>query len=248
MNQLTVVALAGLLALATTGCGPSRDDVQELKDTQAQILEKLSKLEEAQKAQAAARRPGRPAEDYNKVHNIEVGEAPMLGNPNAPITVVEYSDFECPYCARTAPDVKALLDKYPDKVRIVYKHFPLSFHRNARPTAVAAVAAQDQGRFWEFHDVVFAKTSQRQLNAQDVEKYAAEAGLDVERFKQDLAGKGEAYDKRVSADFADGQRVDVRGTPTLYINGKKVQNRSVEGMSQMVEALLAETAQGQAGG
>ena len=122
----------------------------------------------------------------------------------------------------------------------MFKHFPLAFHRAARPTAIASVAAQDQGKFWEYHDVLFKKTGARELKPDQAElvKYAEEAGLDVERFKADLEGKKAEYDKKVSADYAEGQRVEVRGTPTLYLNGKKVRNRSAAAMAKVVDELL----------
>lgn len=240
MKQLTIGALVAVFALGVLGCEPAtKQDMEALKQQQAEILKKLAALEEGQKKLTPARR-GPPAEDYEKVHKIDVSQAPVLGNPNAPITVVEYSDFECPYCARSAPDVKALQAKYPDKVRVVYKHFPLNFHKSARPSAIASVAAQEQGKFWEYHDVLFAATGKRQLSGsdEDLAKYAAEAGLDVDKFKADMAANKDAYGKRVDADYKEGANVTVRGTPTVYINGKKVQNRSVEGMSATVDQIL----------
>jgi len=245
MKRITIGALAPLLALGLVACQPAtKDDIQALKEQQAEILAKLAALDESVKkvAAAAPARRGPPAEDFDKVHQIDVSSAAVLGNPNAPITVVEFSDFECPYCARSAPDVKALQAKYPDKGRVVYKHFPLGFHKSARPTAIASVAAQEQGKFWEYHDVLFEATANRQLSGSqdDLVKYAEKAGLDVDRFKKDMAAKQAEYDKRVNEDYASGQKASVRGTPTLYINGKKVQDRSVQGMSATVEKLIAD--------
>ncbi len=241
MRNWTTNLLAGLLALGLVACQPAtKDDVEELKAQQAEILAKLAALDG--KIGAAPARRGPPAEDYDKVHKIDLTGAPILGNPNAAITVVEYSDFQCPYCARTAPDIKALHAKYPDQVRVVYKHFPLGFHEAARPAAVASVAAQEQGKFWEYHDVVFEATAKRQLSGSDEElvKYAQQAGLDVEQFKKDMADNKAAYEARIDGDYKEGQRVDVRGTPTLYINGKKVRNRSVAGMSEVIDQILKE--------
>ena len=243
MKRLSKVALAAALALGVVACQPAtKEDVEALKEQQGEILKKLAALEEGIKNAAAPARRGPPPEDYDKVHQIDLDGAPVLGNPNAPITIVEYSDFECPYCARTAPEVKQVLEKYPDKVRIVYKHFPLSFHRAARPTAVGSVAAHEQGKFWEYHDVLFEATSKRQLagSDEDLIKYAEKAGLDVEQFKKDLATKRAEFEKRVSEDFVSGQKVNVRGTPTLYLNGKKVRNRSLPALSAEIDKLLAE--------
>ena len=243
MKQLTIGALAAVLALGVLACEPAtKQDMEALKQQQAEILKKLAALEEGQKKLVPAARPGPPAEDYNKVHKIDVGSSPILGNANAPITLVEYSDFQCPYCARSAPDMKALQAKYPGKVRVVYKHFPLGFHKSARPTAIASVAAQEQGKFWEYHDVLFEATDKRQLahSDEDLAKYAEQAGLDVAKFKADMAANKEAYEKRVDADHKQGTTVTVRGTPTVYINGKKIQNRSVAGMSATVDQILKE--------
>ena len=242
MKRFLTSSLAAVLALGVLGCEPAtKQDVEEIKAQQAEILAKLAAIEEAQKKGAAPARRA-PTEDYNKVHKINVTGAPILGNPNAPITLVEYSDFQCPYCARTAPDVKAVLEKYPDKVRVVYKHFPLSFHKAAKPAAVASLAAQEQGKFWEFHDVIFEATASRSLapSDEDMAKYAEKAGLDVARFKADLTANRAEYAKRVDQDYVEGQRVDVRGTPTLYLNGKKVQNRSVPGVSAKIDEIIAQ--------
>lgn len=243
MITRTTGVIAGLLALGLVACQPAtKEDIEELKAQQAQILAQLAELTKAAAAAPAARQ-GPPPEDYNTVHKIATDNAPILGNPNAPITLVEYSDFQCPYCARTAPDVKQIHEKYPDKVRVVYKHFPLSFHAAAKPAAIASVAAQEQGKFWEFHDVLFEASSKRQLAAtdEDMVKYAQKAGLDVDRFKKDMATKKAEYEKAVNEDYSEGQRVDVRGTPTLYLNGKKVRNRSVAGLSEEIDELLEES-------
>jgi protein-disulfide isomerase len=230
--QTSIAALAAGLALA---CGPSAKDVQEIRDSLQQISTRLDAIEQIlSPLKAAAPRQ----EDFNKAYDIAVGESPIKGNPNAPVTLVEYSDFQCPFCAKADPGLKELAAKFPDKLRIVFKHFPLDFHETARPLAIASMAAQEQGRFWEFHDVVFKATTANNLSASDaaVEGYAKAAGLDLARFKRDLKEKAEAYEQRVQADMKQGSEVDVRGTPTLYINGKKVQDRSIEGMSRMVEA------------
>jgi protein-disulfide isomerase len=125
-------------------------------------------------------------------------------------------------------------------VRIAYKHFPLSFHPAAKPAAIASVAAQEQGKFWEFHDVIFEATTKRQLKGSDEDmlKYAEQAGLDMDQFKADMAANKADYEKRVNADYVEGQKVQVRGTPTLYLNGKKVRNRSQDGLSATIDEML----------
>jgi protein-disulfide isomerase len=233
----SIGVLAACLALA---CGPSAKDMQEIRAALEQITTKLDAIEQQV---AGPRRmagpPQRPSEDFEKVYDIEMGESPIKGDPNAPVTLVVYSDFECPFCARADPGLKELASKYPQKLRVAFKHYPLSFHATARPLAIASMAAQEQGRFWEFHDVLFKNTGALQATDAAIEGYAREAGLDVERFKRDRKEKAQAYDRRIEQDIAGGNKVDVRGTPTLYINGKKVQDRSIEGMSAMVDAAAA---------
>ncbi len=240
--KLILASTAALaLVMSALACQPpgAAADLQEIKQQQAQILEKLAALEEGQKklqTAGGAARAQRPQEEFNKVYEIDVGKAPIKGNPNARVTIVEYSDFQCPFCSRAQPVIEAVLKKYPDDVRLVFKHFPLGFHKAARPTAIASLAAHKQGKFWEMHDVLFETSSK--LDAAKIPEYAKQAGLDMERFIVDLEANRTEYDKLVSADYNSGTKVDVRGTPTLYINGKKVRVRTVEGMSAMVDAVL----------
>ncbi|MCP4007330.1 MAG: thioredoxin domain-containing protein [bacterium] len=242
MRHLAVVGFALLVLVGSLGCQPpgsaSKADVDAISAKQDEILAKLTALEAGQKrlAAAPAKRPGPPPEDFNKVHKINTAGSPVLGNPDAPIELVEYSDFQCPFCDRVRPVLKEVLEKNQGKVKLVFKHFPLSFHRSARPAAVASMAAAEQGKFWEMHDVLFE--NHRSLDSSKFEEYAQKAGLDVERFKADLAKNKAAYEKKVSSDFSEGQSNDVRGTPSLYIGGKKVRARSPEAMSAMIEEAL----------
>ncbi len=234
--QTSIGVLAASLALA---CGPSASEVREIRDSLQQISTRLDSIEQLLSPLRAVAQQRPPQEDFSKVYQIEVGDSPIKGDPNAPVTLVEYSDFQCPYCAKALPGIKELAAKYPQKLRVVFKHYPLGFHESARPLAIASMAAQEQGRFWEFHDVVFSNNSKLEATDDAIAGYAKAAGLDVERFNRDRKEKAEAYEKRVEKEIAQGNSVDVRGTPTLYINGKKVENRSLEGMSQMVEAAAA---------
>jgi protein-disulfide isomerase len=226
------IALAfGLLA--AFGCGPTREEIQELRDGQKQILDKLAALEQKIGAPRAAGAPRAP-EDYDRVYAIPLDGAPIRGKQDAPVTIVEFSDFQCPFCARTQPMLEQALEKYGERVRIVYKHFPLSFHPAAMPAAVASAAAQEQGKFWELHDVFFQQG--QSLSTDRFDDYAKQAGLDVERFRKDLTEKHAEYERRVQQDYRHGLEADVRGTPSLYVNGKKLRERSLEGMSAQIEA------------
>jgi protein-disulfide isomerase len=225
------------LCIGLAGCNPQQaKDIAEIKSKQDEILQRLTAIEEGQKKLQPPARAARAEEDFDKSHTIAVAGSPVRGKADAPVTIVEFSDFQCPFCARSNPIVDGVLAKYPDKVNYVFKHFPLAFHAAARPAAIASIAAQEQGKFWEMHEVLFA--NQASLDASKLESYAKQAGLDVARFKKDLETNKAEYEKRVDAEFALGQSVDVRGTPTLYVGGKKVRVRTVEGMSAMIDEQL----------
>jgi protein-disulfide isomerase len=243
MKRFATLALTTLVAFGLAAC-QSEERLKNIEEQQAAILEKLTAMEQTLKGARAAAKPQRPQEDYSKIYAINYKGASIKGNPNAPVTLTEWSDFECPYCAGVVAPIQALLEKYPDQLRVAYKHFPLSFHKSARPTAIASMAAAEQGCFWGFHDVLFEATSKRQLDAGKIDEYAATAGCDVAKFSADLEANRDAYAKRVDADYKEGASADVRGTPALYINGRKVRDRSVEGMSAMIDAAAKEATAG----
>ncbi len=152
------------------------------------------------------------------VQNIEVGNAPSRGPKNAPVTIVAYSDFECPFCSRVVPTLKQLEEEYKGKIRVAFKHQPLNFHQNAKPAAMASMAAHEQGKFWEYHDKLFA--NQRALDRVSLERYAEELKLDMGKFK--AAMDSNKYDAQISADMAEATRVGVNGTPSFFINGRSL--------------------------
>jgi protein-disulfide isomerase len=152
------------------------------------------------------------------VQNIEVGNAPAVGPKNAPITIVAYSDFECPFCGRAVPTLKQIEDEYKGKVRIAFKHSPLPFHQNAKPAAAAAMAAHEQGKFWEMHDKLFA--NQRALDRASLERYAEELKLNMPKFKAALDSN--KYEQQITTDMAEASNVGVNGTPTFFINGRSL--------------------------
>jgi protein-disulfide isomerase len=173
-----------------------------------------------------------PADQAGK---IAASDAPGYGPEGAAVTVVEFSDFECPYCSMAATSVTELKTKYGDRVRFVFRQFPLDFHKKAHLTAQASLAANAQGKFWEFHDKVFA--NQKSIERADLEKYAEEIGLDMGKFKKAL-DEG-TYKDAVDADLALGKEVFVGGTPTMFVNGERVQNATdVPSVSAMIDAKL----------
>lgn len=146
-------------------------------------------------------------------------EAPAKGAAEPLVTIVEYSDFECPYCGAFAATLGELVAAYPDDVRVVFQNFPLAMHPGAEPAARAAIAAQAQGRFWAMHDRLFAE---RHANGTErLVELAVELGLDPERFRADL--EAEATAARVRDEQARGRSLGVRSTPNFFINGKLVE-------------------------
>src|SRR5262249_38777125 len=134
---------------------------------------------------AAAPGAGAPAEDKT-VYKVDAGNAPAKGPKSAPVQIVEFSDFQCPFCSRVVPTVKQIEEKYGNKVHFAFRNYPLPFHQNAQIAAEAAAAANAQGKFWQMHDKMFA--NQQALDRASLEKYASEIGLDVAKFKSDLDG------------------------------------------------------------
>ena len=169
---------------------------------------------------------------------INTADAPTLGNPDAPVAIVVFDDFECPYCARAVPLLKQAQSSYGDKVKLVYKNFPLSSHRNARTAATAALAAQRQGKFWPLYDLLYENYNQ--LNPQKIRDLAAQVGLDMARFDQDM--KDQKLQQRIDADLQEGQQAGVHGTPTIFINGHLLQERSMAGFKQLIDAELTKLA------
>ena len=142
---------------------------------------------------------------------------PSLGRASAPVTLIEFSDFQCPFCQRVAPTLKKIRDTYGDKVRIVWKDFPLTqIHPQAFKAGEAAHCAGDQGKYWEYHDRLFA--NQQQLQPEDLKKHATEIGLDASAFSACLDSS--KYGERVRNGVAEGTRLGVNSTPTIYVNGR----------------------------
>ncbi|MBU0898986.1 MAG: DsbA family protein [Nanoarchaeota archaeon] len=136
----------------------------------------------------------------------------------AAVTIIEYSDFQCPYCARVVPTINQIKQTYGDKVEMVYKHFPLNFHDQAQKAAEASEAAREQGKFWEMHDKIFE--NQNSMSVANYKKWAAELGLNTEQFNAALdSGK---YAQLVNNDLQEGKVAGVSGTPTFFINGQKL--------------------------
>ena len=152
------------------------------------------------------------------VRDVPVQGRPVYGNERAPVTLVVFADFQCPMCKHEAPELRAAVDKHR-QTRLVFKHFPLTHaHPRAEAAALAAEAAHMQGKFWDMHDQLFAH--QDALEDADLERYATEIGLDVAQWKEDMAS--EEVKRMVAQDQADGMKLDIGGTPTVYVSGREV--------------------------
>jgi len=173
------------------------------------------------------------------VVQIPIADSPLMGDPDAPVSITVFDDFECPYCAKAVPLLKQVVTAYQDKVNLVYKHFPLGMHKNARSAAIASMAAQEQGKFWPYHDLLFAnynKLSDKKLTA-----LAEEAGLDMARFVRDL--KDPRFQQRLQTEQQLGRKIGVRGTPTIFVNGRLLPQRSRAAFDQLISAELAKLEQ-----
>lgn len=161
---------------------------------------------------------------------------PAVGPTDAKVTVVEFSDFECPACAEVQSVMKGLHDKYKDKsVRFVFRQYPLPSHANASLAAEASLIANAQGKFWQYHDLLFA--DQTKLSRDDLIKYAEQVGLDKDDFARELDKK--PFEQFIQQEKADGKALGLQGTPTVYINGVQYQGApTVEAMSKVIDAGL----------
>ena len=173
---------------------------------------------------------GRSPETANQVFSpltaVATASDHVKGNPEATLTLVEYSDFQCPACAAYYPMLKQLTSDFSEEVKFVYRHFPLrQSHRNAEAAARAAVAAARQDRFWPMHDLLFenqARWAETRLAKDEFIEYASTLGLNLDQFRADL--DSDETKRQVQDDYASGLKSDVKGTPTFFLNGQKLIN------------------------
>jgi protein-disulfide isomerase len=201
-------------------------------------LQQIQKKLDAISANVQLRQPqGPPPEDMNKVYTIDPGVSSILGNKNAPVTIVEFSDFQCPFCNRFYPVLKDVLGAYPGKVRVIIKNFPLQFHSNARPAAKLAMAANEQGKFQGMMEALLA--SGGDVTEPKIKEYAKNLGLNYNKLMADYKNKDAQWEKQVQDDMQLAAMVDVRGTPTSYINGRKTNARDLNSFKVQIDAILA---------
>ena len=158
-------------------------------------------------------RPGEP--QPGEAYRIDIKGAPSKGAKDALVTMVAFSDFQCPFCGRVGPTIDQLMEKYKGKLRVVWRNLPLAFHDRAKPAAIAAMAAHQQGKFWPMHDLLFK--NQQNLTPEDIEGHAQKIGLNMAKFKASIGDEKTA--KQVESDIALAEKVGARGTPSFFING-----------------------------
>ena len=209
---------------------------QGLEALRADMKKVLTELKGIRAAQAKSKRKRQP--DTN-IYDVTIGSSPTLGPKDAPVTIVAFGDFQCPYYVREYPKIKRILNQYPDKVRLVFKHFPLTFHKKARPAHAAAEFAHRTARpqiFWKMHGMIIAAPAK--LDAADLRGYAGSLGLNLAKFDELLADPNK-IDELLKADMAEARKCRVRGTPTVLINGLKLTDRSINGYKARIDHLLA---------
>ncbi len=167
-----------------------------------------------------------------KCYTVDTSQAPIRGDVKAPVTIVEFSDFECPACRAVEPMLKQVLAEY-SKVRLVFMNYPLPMHPNAMNAAMAAVAAGKQGKFWSYHDKLYENQDKQTMA--DLVRYALEMKLDVNKFQADM----QAARERVEKDRAEGKKVELTGTPGILINGCKAKLGSIEELRSYIEAEMS---------
>lgn len=215
-----------------------KGDYAQLKEPLAHYLQSREKnmAEEAFAAEMRRRAEIQLflAEPEPSVYSIKIDDQPVKGNPSAPVTIVEFTDYQCPSCANLQPAVEQLLKEFGDKVRLVARDFPMPKHPYAFKAAEAAEAAREQGKYWEYAALLYS--NQTSLAVEDLKKYAGQLGLDRQMFDQALAsGK---FADQVRRDLQDGMKVGVYSTPAIFINGKQVPAKTYETLKQAVEAAI----------
>ncbi len=204
-----------------------------------QFKKVLSELAAVKKGQAPATR--NPRKPDTKIYDINVGDSPYLGAKDALVTIVEFSDFQCGFCVREYPKLQQLVKEYPNDVKVVFKHYPLSFHKKAKPASAATVlAAKQKGNdaFWEMHDKIIAGGTKK-LDVPILRGYAEEMGLDLAAFDAVMTNPAK-IDELLKDDLAEAKKCGVRGTPTVLINGLKQSPRTIEAYKARIDKILKE--------
>lgn len=178
----------------------------------------FKRMEETARQRQARAQEIELEEQFKNPVKIEIGNSPVKGPKDAKVTIIEFSDYQCPYCKRGKDVMAAIAKAYPNDVKIAFKNLPLAFHQEAGSAAKAALAAGKQNKFWEMHDLLF--DNQSQLGQTFYEKSAADLGLNVEKFKKDMISA--EIEKQIEEDTQLAQKHGIGGTPGFFVNGVAV--------------------------
>jgi protein-disulfide isomerase len=208
---------------------------QVIKDNPKLIYDTINKYIKGQRAEQQKKQL--EASFKNRVKDGVEAHNPSKGDANAPITIIEYTDFECPYCARGAKTLDKLMKLFPDKIRIVFKNLPLKRHAQALPAAKAALAANNQGKFWEYHDLLFKNSAN--LNEEIIVQLAKDMHLDMTKFNADR--QSEVIAQAVAKDMKDAKKLNFTGTPAFIANGVVIRGaKPVDYFAEIIDRLLQE--------
>lgn len=248
LSRLIRTALGLALLLAVPAATPAADPApgtQQVEEIVKRVIRENPKLlydtitQYHRELQVQQRQQQLESNFNNRIADQAAAHNPVKGPENAAVTIITYTDFECPYCARGAQTVEALLALYPEKTRLVFKNLPLTSHENALPAARAALAAHRQGKFWEYHDLLFQNSGQ--LTDERLAALAKELGLDMARFNRDR--QSEEIAAEVEADRKQAAAHNLNSTPTFVINGVVVTGaQPLPEFQRVVDRLLAEAA------
>jgi protein-disulfide isomerase len=232
------ILFLSLLFLSLVSCEAAKPAPQSPEALVAELAEVKSVLNYVlERGMGASYEDIKQAIEAAKNADWKLNESPSIGNSKAKMTVVVFSDYECPYCARVMPYLDSLARTYPDKMRIVFKHFPLNFHMNAPAASAATIAAHKQGKFWEYHWKLTPNF--QSLNDSTFIAIAEEVGLNVEKFKKDMV-LDEEKQAIIKRDMTLGAAVGVQGTPNFFINGKRQERFNPELVDGMLKELYPE--------
>ncbi len=235
-HKLILLVLAIILTIpAFTACEPSPDQMekalQTFFDKNPQFLEK--KFQDVMRKRNPEAEP--IEERIKKAIAVDLNKAPTMGPDDAVVTIVIFSDFQCPFCKRAGETPKQLVDEYKGKVRIAFRQHPLPMHKQAMPAAKASLAAHEQGKFWQYHDLLFE--NQKDLSEPNLIKIAQQAGLNVPKFTKAL--KSTQFDKQIQDDMAFAMKNGATGTPAFFVNGVYLKGaKPITAFREVVDKIL----------
>lgn len=229
IRHLTSFLTLGMVALMISGCQGIADkyiDSYFDRKGDTAVEKSIDRIVKKKREEATKAEQGPPLEERMKNPiSVSIQDTPTKGAKEAAVTIVEFSDFQCPFCSRVLPTVDQVMKEYEGKVNLHFRHNPLPFHPDATPAAKAATAAHRQGKFWEMHDLLFK--NQKDLKAENFKKWAQSLKLDLKKFDKDM--KDEAIAKQVEADANFARSNGAGGTPSFFI-GKPDGKGNVSGV------------------